>query len=301
MAGRGGSGADPYLGKLRQQVFRLGARQRPVLLDRRLAGEGGGGALRQACAGRLPACEVREELPNHLCGTRGGQWRGDAQHADGGARRRLELQAKALQLARGFPGQHCQGRRQLNNLRQQQALHRGCGTRPEQALEEHPLVGHVLVDQHQPLGVLQYQVCLTVLADVTTPACGGRAGRFADRLRGERLAYPGPPAGGAGGRRVGAEGEWPAPGLCRRQRDRSPRCRKAFGIDFDVACRVACFSYLEQYDMERVAKFFFSERKVQECMVGLMDGSLRYRDVRAKLAWPYFKYRLAKLGLPFYS
>jgi len=79
------------------------------------------------------------------------------------------------------------------------------------------------------------------------------------------------------------------------------RCRKAFGIDFDVACRVACFSYLEQYDMERVAKFFFSERKVQECMVGLMDGSLRYRDVQAKLVWPYFKYRLAKLGLPFYS
>jgi hypothetical protein len=53
--------------------------------------------------------------------------------------------------------------------------------------------------------------------------------------------------------------------------------------------------------MDRVARFFFSERKVQECMVGLMDGSLRYRDVEMKLAWPYFKYRLAKLGLPFYS
>jgi geranylgeranyl reductase family protein len=79
------------------------------------------------------------------------------------------------------------------------------------------------------------------------------------------------------------------------------RCRRAFGIDFDVAYRVACFSYLEQYDMERIAKFFFSERKVQECMVGLMEGSLRYRDVQAKLAWPYLKYRLAKLGIPFYS
>ena len=78
------------------------------------------------------------------------------------------------------------------------------------------------------------------------------------------------------------------------------RCRNAFGTDFDVAYRVACFSYLEQYDMDRVAKFFFSERKVQECMVGLMDGSLRYRDVELKLAWPYFKYRLAKLGLPFH-
>jgi geranylgeranyl reductase family protein len=79
------------------------------------------------------------------------------------------------------------------------------------------------------------------------------------------------------------------------------RWRKAFGIDFDVAYRVACFSYLEQYDMERVARFFFSERKVQECMVGLMDGSIRYRDVQRKIAWPYFKYSLSKLGLPFYS
>jgi geranylgeranyl reductase family protein len=79
------------------------------------------------------------------------------------------------------------------------------------------------------------------------------------------------------------------------------RCRRAFGADFDVAYRVACFSYLEQYDMNRVARFFFSERKVQECMIGLMDGSLRYRDVQGKLVWPYLKYRFAKLGLPFYS
>lgn len=79
------------------------------------------------------------------------------------------------------------------------------------------------------------------------------------------------------------------------------RCKKAFGVDFDVAYRVARFSYLENYDMDRVAKFFFGEKKVQECMVGLMDGSVRYRDAQMKLAWPYFKYRLAKLGLPFYS
>ncbi len=79
------------------------------------------------------------------------------------------------------------------------------------------------------------------------------------------------------------------------------RCREAFGADFNVAYRVARFSYLEQYDMDRVARFFFSEKSVQECMVGLMDGSVRYRDAQIKLAWPYFKYRLAKLGLPFYS
>jgi geranylgeranyl reductase family protein len=79
------------------------------------------------------------------------------------------------------------------------------------------------------------------------------------------------------------------------------RWRNSFGVDFDVAYRVACFSYLEQYDMDRVARFFFAEKKVQECMVGLMDGTLRYRDIQSKLAWPYVKYRLAKLGLPFYS
>lgn len=79
------------------------------------------------------------------------------------------------------------------------------------------------------------------------------------------------------------------------------RCAKAFGVDFEVAYRVACFSYLEQYDMERVSRFFFGEKKVQDCMVGLMEGSLRYRDVQAKMAWPYLKYRLARLGLPFYS
>jgi geranylgeranyl reductase family protein len=79
------------------------------------------------------------------------------------------------------------------------------------------------------------------------------------------------------------------------------RCREAFGEDFDVAYGVACFSYLEQYDMERVARFFFGEKRVQESMVGLMDGTLRYRDVRTRIIWPYFKYRLAKLGLPFYS
>ena len=83
--------------------------------------------------------------------------------------------------------------------------------------------------------------------------------------------------------------------------DYERRCRKAFGADFDVAYRIACLSYLEQYDMDRVSHFFFDNQKFQECMVGLMEGSLRYRDVRVKLAWPYFKYRLARLGLPLSS
>lgn len=77
--------------------------------------------------------------------------------------------------------------------------------------------------------------------------------------------------------------------------------RRAFGVDFDVAYRLVRMSYLEQYDMDRVARFLFGEKKVQECMVGLMNGSIRYRDAQLKIAWPYFKYRLARLGLPFYS
>jgi flavin-dependent dehydrogenase len=78
-------------------------------------------------------------------------------------------------------------------------------------------------------------------------------------------------------------------------------CRKAFGADFDVAYHIACLSYLEQYDMDRVSHFFFDNPKFQECMVGLMEGSLRYRDARTKVAWPYFKYRLARLGFPLSS
>ena len=60
-------------------------------------------------------------------------------------------------------------------------------------------------------------------------------------------------------------------------------------------------TYFEQDDMDRVARFFFEEKKFQECMVGLMDGRIRYRDAGVKLVRPYFKYRLARLGLPIYS
>ena len=77
--------------------------------------------------------------------------------------------------------------------------------------------------------------------------------------------------------------------------------KKAFGVDFDVAYDLACMSYLDQYDMDRFARYLFDEKKVQECIVGLMNGNLRYRDAKSRLVWPYFKYRLARLGFPFYS
>lgn len=60
-------------------------------------------------------------------------------------------------------------------------------------------------------------------------------------------------------------------------------------------------TYFEQDDMDRVARFFFEEKKFQECMVGLMDGRIRYRDAQLMLVWLYFKYRLARLGVPFHS
>jgi geranylgeranyl reductase family protein len=76
------------------------------------------------------------------------------------------------------------------------------------------------------------------------------------------------------------------------------RCRAAFQSDFDMAYQMAKVSYLEDNDMDRVARLFFSNKRFQEFMVGLMDGSVRYRDARVKLAWPYLKYRLSKLGFP---
>ena len=76
------------------------------------------------------------------------------------------------------------------------------------------------------------------------------------------------------------------------------RCRAAFQSDFDMAYRMARVSYLEQNDMERVARLFFSNRRFQEFIVGTVDGSVRYRDAPVKLAWLYFKYRLSKIGFP---
>ena len=76
------------------------------------------------------------------------------------------------------------------------------------------------------------------------------------------------------------------------------RCEAEFRVDFDCAFRLARASYLENYDMERLAKFFFSDERFHDCMIGLMDGSIRYRDVKTKLARLYLKYRLAKFGLP---
>ena len=76
------------------------------------------------------------------------------------------------------------------------------------------------------------------------------------------------------------------------------RCKDAFGADFQFAYQLARESYLENYDMDRLAKFFFPAAKFRECMIGLMDGTVRYREARTKLAWLYLKYRLGRLGLP---
>ncbi|MFI5449772.1 MAG: NAD(P)/FAD-dependent oxidoreductase [Candidatus Bathyarchaeia archaeon] len=128
----------------------------------------------------------------------------------------------------------------------------------------------------------------------------GDSAGFAEPLLGEGIYFA------VLGGQIAAEVALAGCSACRFDQDflssYTRRCHKEFGRDFDVAYRVACFSYLEQYDMDRVARFFFSEKKVQECMVGLMEGTMRYRDVQAKLAWQFLKYQVAKLGLlPFYS
>jgi len=76
------------------------------------------------------------------------------------------------------------------------------------------------------------------------------------------------------------------------------RCQEAFGQDFRAAFRLARSSYMENYDMDRLATFFFSNRTFQNSMIAVMEGSMRYRDVQAKLAWLYLKYRLSRMGLP---
>ena len=76
------------------------------------------------------------------------------------------------------------------------------------------------------------------------------------------------------------------------------RCDTAFGVDFAAALRLAKGSYLENYDMDRLARFFFSNPRFHDFMIGLMTGTVRFRDAQSKLAIPYLKYRLAQLGLP---
>ena len=73
------------------------------------------------------------------------------------------------------------------------------------------------------------------------------------------------------------------------------QCQSKFGTDFDSAFRLASASYLETYDMDRVGRIFFSDKRFHACMIGLMDGTVRYRDLQTKLLWPYLKYRLEKL------
>jgi len=75
-------------------------------------------------------------------------------------------------------------------------------------------------------------------------------------------------------------------------------CQEAFLDDFGIAYRLARTSYLEQDNMDSFSRFFLQEKPVQECIVGLLDGSVTFREAQRKLSWPYFKYRLAKLGMP---
>ena len=78
-------------------------------------------------------------------------------------------------------------------------------------------------------------------------------------------------------------------------------CHEAFLDDFGIAYRLARTSYLGQDNMDSFSRFFLGEKHAQECIIGLLDGSVTYHEAQRKLSWPYFKYRLARLGMPFYS
>ena len=78
-------------------------------------------------------------------------------------------------------------------------------------------------------------------------------------------------------------------------------CQESFLNDFGVAYWLARTTYLEQDNMDSFSRFFLGDKRVQECVIGLLDGSVTYREAQLKLSWPYFKYRLARLGMPFYS
>jgi flavin-dependent dehydrogenase len=127
----------------------------------------------------------------------------------------------------------------------------------------------------------------------------GDAGGFVEPLLGEGIYFAilsGQIAGATAVKACG-KGRFDANYL----RTYEKQCHAVFGIDLDVAYRVARFCYLDNYDMERATKFFFAEKKVRQCMVGLIDGSIRYRDAQTKLLWPYLKFSLMKLGLPIYN
>ncbi len=68
-------------------------------------------------------------------------------------------------------------------------------------------------------------------------------------------------------------------------------CQEAFLNDFGVAYWLARRSYLEQDNMDSFSRFFLGEKHVQECIIGLLDGSVTYSEAQRKLSWPYFKYR----------
>ncbi len=67
-----------------------------------------------------------------------------------------------------------------------------------------------------------------------------------------------------------------------------------FGKDFKVAYELARLAYLENFDMTRAMRFL-ARPEVKRCMIALMEGEMKYRDVKRKLMLPYLLFRLARL------
>ncbi len=79
-----------------------------------------------------------------------------------------------------------------------------------------------------------------------------------------------------------------------RLREYEEAWKNDFGKDFEVAYDLARLAYLENFDMTRAVRFL-ARPEVWRCMIALMEGEMKYRDVKRKLMLPYLLFRLARL------
>ena len=217
--------------KLRQQVLRLGAGQRPVLLDRGLAGEGGGGPLAQALAGGAAVREIGEELAHHLRGARRGQRRRDARARGRWSRRRARARGPGPparpRLPRPAPPGPAAAPRPPGGAAAAPGPVGPAASRRSKSTRSWATCWSMSTS---PSSSSSTRYVVTVLADVTTPACGGRAVASLIGREGSASRTPGPPPAVPGGRAGRSRGGVACPtGLCRRQRDHAADRRPGRG------------------------------------------------------------------------
>src|SRR5262245_9291485 len=138
--------------QLRDQALHLFARQGRVGLHGGAAGDEREGAV-EGRDGGAGACELVDRGLDEAAGLARLQKGGDGADDDGGTAEALEGEAQALERLAPALEQRARRRRQLERLREEERLGR---RRPIQhlapdALEQDPLVGHVLVEEEDLL------------------------------------------------------------------------------------------------------------------------------------------------------